>query len=318
MDQGLALAYGFNHDEAARSFRSAADRDPNLAMAYWGIAFVFGANYNLPSMPEREAIANAAIKKAQELAPQASAREQAYIAALSKRYSSDPKADLRQLAEQYSEAMGALAAKYPDDLNAATLYAESLMNLRPWALWNQDGTPAPGTEKILATLESVIKREPLHTGANHYYIHAVEASKSPHRALASAMRLAKLAPAAGQRDLSADVLLPQHPLRVHRPCHGRPLRRFHARRPPTRAACCAARKGHGHAGDQLPRHAHLDAGALRQVGGRAQVPAARSEPPLDDRYVALLPRHGLREDRQACRCREGNEVHGSATGEDPQ
>jgi len=197
VNQGMALAYGFNHDEAARSFRRAADLDPNLAMAYWGIAFVYGANYNLPSMPERETIANAAIKKAQQLAPKASPREQAYIAALSRRYSSDPKADLRQLAEQYSEAMGALSAKYPDDLNAATLYAESMMNLRPWALWNQDGTPAPGTEKTLATLESVIKRDPRHTGANHYYIHAVEASKSPHRALASAMRLAQLAPAAG-------------------------------------------------------------------------------------------------------------------------
>jgi tetratricopeptide (TPR) repeat protein len=196
-NQGLALIYGFNHDEAVRSFQHAAELDPNLAMAQWGIAFCYGANYNLPSMPDREKIASAAMKKAVALAPKASPPEQDYIAALSRRYSEDPNADLKQLAEDYAAAMHALSEKYPDDLDAATLYAESMMNLRPWTLWNHDGTPAPGTEEIVATLESVIKRDPNHTGANHYYIHAVEASEHPDRALASAHRLGALAPGAG-------------------------------------------------------------------------------------------------------------------------
>jgi len=196
-DQGLALVYGFNHDEAAKAFTRAAELDPKLAMAQWGVALVYGANYNMPSMPEREKIANEAMQRALALAPNATPEEQAYIAALSKRYSPDPHADLKKLAEDYADAMRQLSHRYPDDLDAATLFAESMMDLRPWALWNADGTPAPGTEEILHTLESVLKRDPDHLGANHYYIHAVEGSNDPERALPSAERLAALAPAAG-------------------------------------------------------------------------------------------------------------------------
>jgi tetratricopeptide (TPR) repeat protein len=196
-DQGLALCYGFNHDEAGRSFQKAAELDPGMAMAYWGLAFTLGSNYNMPSFPDREKAAAEAMAKAVALAGKASASERDYIQALSRRYSKDPKADRKVLAEAYSQAMRELTVKYPDDLDAATLYAESLMNLRPWELWKKDGSPAPGTEIIVRVLESVLRRDPNHVGANHYYIHAVEASFTPERALPSADRLAQLAPAAG-------------------------------------------------------------------------------------------------------------------------
>ena len=196
-DQGMALVFGFNHDEAARSFKRAAELDPKLAMAYWGIALTQGANYNLPSFPEREKAAAEAMKQAVALAPGASESEQDYIQALAHRYSNDPKADLKSLAIDYRDAMRALMQKYPDDLDAATLFAESAMNLRPWQLWSVDQKPAVGTMEIVATLESVLKRNPNHLGANHYYIHAVEAGPFPEHALASAQRLAALAPASG-------------------------------------------------------------------------------------------------------------------------
>jgi tetratricopeptide (TPR) repeat protein len=195
-DQGLAYIYAFNHEEAVRSFKRAAELDPQLAMAHWGIALSLGSNYNLQAdAPQlKEAYAN--VQKARTLAAKASARERAYIAALVKRYSDNPRADLQKLAADYKTAMGELVKRYPDDLDAATLYAESMMNLRPWKLW-ADGKPAEGTAEIVATLESVLKRDPRHTGANHYYIHAVEASPNPERALPSAMRLGRLAPSAG-------------------------------------------------------------------------------------------------------------------------
>ena len=196
-DQGVAFLYGFNHDEAAISFQHAAELDPALAMAWWGVALVNGANYNVPSEPEREKAAYAALQKATALAPRATESERAYIEALSVRYSGDPNADLQKQAIAYSQAMKKLSQRYPDDLHAATLYAESLMNLRPWALWNADGTPAPDTLEIVRVLESVINRNPRHIGANHYYIHATEASRSPERALPSAHRLGGLAPASG-------------------------------------------------------------------------------------------------------------------------
>ena len=120
-----------------------------------------------------------------------------YIEAMAVRYSANPKADRAALAKAYSQAMGALSKRNPDDLDAATLYAESLMNLRPWKLWTLDGKPAPGTDEIVAILESVMRRSPNHIGANHYYIHSTEASRSPERALASAKRLETLVPAAG-------------------------------------------------------------------------------------------------------------------------
>jgi tetratricopeptide (TPR) repeat protein len=196
-DQGLALAYGFNHEEAIRSFERAAELDPRAAMPLWGIALALGPNINLDVDPEREKKAFDASRKALELAAGAPANEQAYVRAVARRYSVDPKADLKALAEEYVKAMQELVRACPDDLDAATLYAESLMDLRPWKLWKQDGTPEPGTEEILSVLESVLKRNPGHLGANHYYIHAIEGSPHPERALPSAARLETLAPASG-------------------------------------------------------------------------------------------------------------------------
>src|SRR5438552_18643422 len=196
-DQGLKLVYGFNHDEARRSFQRAVELDPKLAMAHWGVALTLRPNYNLPGDPERARAGYDAVQRGVALQENASDPERAYINALTVRYSNDPNADLHALDRAYKDAMGKLAARYPDDLDAATLYAESAMNLNPWRLWSADGKPAEGTEEIVATLESVLKRDPNHLGANHYYIHAVEASLHPERALPSAARLEKLAPAEG-------------------------------------------------------------------------------------------------------------------------
>ena len=196
-DQGLRQIYAFNHDEAARSFQRAADLDRKLAMAYWGVAEAVGPNYNDSASDDRFAAAHTAIQKAVDLSGNASPAEQVYIKAMALRFPADPKADRRQAAEAYHGAMSELVKQFPDDLDAATLFAESGMNLHPWGLWMVDGTPREGTEEIVATLESVIKRDPNHFGAIHYYIHSVEASKSPERALAGANRLAAMAPAAG-------------------------------------------------------------------------------------------------------------------------
>jgi len=196
-DQGLRQIYAFNHDEAARSFQRAAELDSKLAMAYWGIAEAVGPNYNDPASENRFVQAHAAIEKAQTLTADASDADKAYIVALGKRFPADPKSDLHAAAEQYRDAMRDVVKRFPDDLDAATLFAEAGMNLHPWGLWRPDGTPEQGTEEIVATLESVIRREPNHLGAVHYYIHSVEASSSPERALAGASRLAQLAPAAG-------------------------------------------------------------------------------------------------------------------------
>jgi tetratricopeptide (TPR) repeat protein len=196
-DQGLRLIYAFNHDEAQRSFQRAAELDPQLAMAYWGIAEAVGPNYNDPASEDRFVQAHQAIERAENLADSASESDQAYIAALAKRFPADPKSDLRAAAEEYRDSMREVTKRFPEDLDAATLFAEAGMNLHPWELWHVDGSPEEGTEEIVATLESVIRREPNHLGAIHYYIHAVEASRSPERALAPANRLAQLAPAAG-------------------------------------------------------------------------------------------------------------------------
>jgi len=196
-DQGLDFVYGFNHDEAIRSFERAAGLDPKAAMPLWGIALALGPNINLDVDPEHEKKAFDAAQKALTLAASAPENEQAYVRAVARRYSNDPRADLKARAEDYASAMKELSRKYPDDLDAATLYAESLMDLRPWKLWKPDGTPEPGTEEIVSVLESVLKRDPTHLGANHYYVHAVEASPNPEKALASARRLESLAPASG-------------------------------------------------------------------------------------------------------------------------
>jgi len=199
-DQGLSFVYAFNHDEAVRSFKRAADLDPDLAMAYWGVAYALGPNINLDVDPEREIAAYNAVGRARALSAKASPQERDYIEALARRYTNDAAAKpetLHRLASDFSGAMGALSKKYPNDLDAAVLYAESLMDLRPWQLWNKDGSPAEGTTEIVATLESVLKRDPNHVGAIHYYIHAVEASPHPERALSYAPRLKQLMPAAG-------------------------------------------------------------------------------------------------------------------------
>ena len=196
-DQGLRLIYDFNHDEAARSFQRAAELDPKLAIAYWGIAEAVGPNYNDPASEDRFKQAHNAIQKAVDLSANASPAEQAYIQAMAKRFPADPKADLRKAAESYHDAMREVVKKYPDDLDAATLFAESGMDLHPWGLWHVDGTPEAGTEEIVITLESVIRRDPNHLGAIHYYIHATEASPNPERALAYANKLAAMAPNAG-------------------------------------------------------------------------------------------------------------------------
>ena len=196
-DQGFRMIYGFNHQEAIRSFKRAAELDPTMAMAWWGVAIALGPNINLDVDPDREKAAYDAAQKALSLSKSAPPDERAYIEALAKRYSKDPQSDLKKLAVDYKNAMGDLVKKYPDDLDAATLYAESAMDLRPWKLWSADGKPAEGTEEIIATLESVLNRNPNHPGAIHYYIHAVEASPHPERALAYAPRLPGLMPMAG-------------------------------------------------------------------------------------------------------------------------
>ncbi len=197
-DQGLALIWAFNHDEAVLAFQRAAQLDPDCAMAYWGIALAVGPNYN-DSEPDlnREKTAWDAVQRGIALAVNATPVERDYLMVLSTRYTNEPKPDLKQYAVFYKTAMASLVKKYPDDLDAAVLYAESIMDLHPWQLWTADGKPAEGTEDAVATLESVLQRDPNHIGANHFYIHAVEASPHPERALASADRLAKLAPQAG-------------------------------------------------------------------------------------------------------------------------
>lgn len=194
-DQGLRFLYAFNHDEARRAFEEAARLDPELAMAHWGVALSLGPNLNLPVDAARELAARAAVERGQAALAHASPAERDYLRALAVRYA--PEGDRRARDVAYADAMRALAASHPDDLDAATLFAEALMDLRPWDLWTRAGEPQPGTLEIVATLESVLARDPDHLGANHYYIHAVEASPHPERALPSADRLGELAPAAG-------------------------------------------------------------------------------------------------------------------------
>ena len=196
-DRGFDFVFGFNHEEAAKAFAKAAELDPSAAMPLWGVAWAIGPNYNLDIDDARSKQAWDATQKAVVLAKDGPPEERAYVEAMAIRFSPDPKADRAALARQYSERMGAVMRQYPDDLDAATLYAESLMNLKAWKLWTLDGAPADRTEEIVRVLEGVLARDPNHLGANHYYIHTVEASPSPARALASADRLRTLAPAAG-------------------------------------------------------------------------------------------------------------------------
>ena len=197
-DQGVNLLFGFNHAEAIRSFREAARLDPDCAMCWWGMAIALGPNINLPMPPDAVAPAWQALQQARRLAPKASAREQAWIAALSTRYAKDPKVDRRALDEAYAQAMGRLWRTHPEDLDAGTFYAEAMMDTQPWDYWQADGVTAKGHgAEIVSTLETVIKRAPEHPGALHLYIHAVEATTTPQRAEHAADVLLTLMPEAG-------------------------------------------------------------------------------------------------------------------------
>ncbi|MGE0821860.1 MAG: hypothetical protein AB7G75_09910 [Candidatus Binatia bacterium] len=197
-NQGMRLVYGFNHAEAIRAFEEVLRLDPHCAMAHWGIALALGPNLNDPMDNERGKKAYQAIQHAIALARHANAQERAYIEALAARYAADPEtADRKALDRAYADAMRTLSHRYPDDLDAATLFAAALMNTRPWDYWTADSQPQEGTLELVAALESVLERNPDHIGAIHYYIHAVEASAQPERALPYARRLAAQIPGAG-------------------------------------------------------------------------------------------------------------------------
>jgi tetratricopeptide (TPR) repeat protein len=199
-NQGLTLAYGFNHDEAARSFARAAQLDPGCALCLWGAAYTLGPNYNIPLLPDRAEAAWDAITRAQSRLDKVTPAERGLIEALARRYKGpeylDPAA-MQPFNEAYANAMRELAQRFPEDLDVQVLFADAAMVVRPWQLWSADGTPAPGTEEIVRVLEAVLAKSPAHVGANHLYIHAVEASKQPDRALAAAERLGGLVPGAG-------------------------------------------------------------------------------------------------------------------------
>lgn len=193
LNQGMNLTYAFNHAEASRAFREAARLDPNCAMAFWGQALVLGPNINAPMNPQDEAAAHELAQKAKSL--KASPRERDYIAALEKRYTG--KADDRAAADKaFANAMREVARKYPSDIDAATIFSESLMDLMPWVYWTRDGKPNPGTEEVVAALERVLKANPNHPGALHYWIHLWE-MPAPEKAEKEADRLGPLVPGAG-------------------------------------------------------------------------------------------------------------------------
>lgn len=196
-DEGLTLLYGFNHEEAFRSFARAAALDPAAPMPHWGMALALGTNINDVAPAARLVEAYAHLAEARTRAANGSEVEQGLIDALALRYVANPIDDAMTRERAYSDAMGALSKRFPDDLDVATLDAESRMNLRPWQLYDATGAPAPGTDAIVATLEAVMRANPAHPGANHYYIHAVEASNDPGRARPQAERLATLVPGAG-------------------------------------------------------------------------------------------------------------------------
>ena len=196
INQGLNLAYAFNHAEARRAFREAARLDPNLAMAYWGQALVLGPNINAQMEPNEEPSAFELVQKAMSLRSRATARERAYIEALAERYSGKAE-DRRPRDEAYMAAMKKVHERFPNDLDAATLYVESMMDLRPWGYWQRDGAPHAGTAEVVSLAERVMARNPKHPGALHMYIHLVEGTATPERAERAADTLLTLMPAAG-------------------------------------------------------------------------------------------------------------------------
>jgi tetratricopeptide (TPR) repeat protein len=200
-DQGMRFIWAFNHDEATRSFAKAAQIDPTCASCYWGVALTLGPNYNMPLMAEARArVGWTAVQKATANARHATPVERALIAAVAKRFSGphavDP-SNSAPLLKSYVGAMRGVAARYSRDADVQTMFAEGLMNTNPWKLWNADGTAGAATPEILAVLRRAMALQPLHPGANHYWIHAVEASPDPGQALKSALRLRGMMPAAG-------------------------------------------------------------------------------------------------------------------------
>jgi tetratricopeptide (TPR) repeat protein len=195
-NQGMRLYYAFNHAEAIRAFEEAVRHDTDCAMCYWGVSLSYGPNINLPMDRTAGLSAYEALKKALALETKANAKERAFIRALAVRYASDPPEARTALDIAYSREMRDLVQRYPDDLEAATLYAESLMDLSPWNYWTPEGQPRADTPAMLMQLERVMKANPSHPGANHFYIHAVEAVQ-PERAVVAAEQLAKLMPGAG-------------------------------------------------------------------------------------------------------------------------
>ncbi len=196
-DQGLRLKYAFNHEEAINAFTEASRLDPTAPMPYWGVALSLGPNINAAMDAKGESRAVEAVQKASARLAQATPRERAYVEALVARYSIKKSATRKAKDEAYANAMRRLVHEHPDDADAAILSAEAMMVLRPWDYWRVDGRPQPGTEEIVATLEKALQRHPDHPGACHYYIHAVEASPNPRRALPCAKRLPSLMPGAG-------------------------------------------------------------------------------------------------------------------------
>ncbi|MGB5723021.1 MAG: tetratricopeptide repeat protein [Parasphingorhabdus sp.] len=202
-NQGMVLAFGFNHAESIRSFKAAQRLDPTCAMCFWGEALATGPNINVTSKgkavmsePDRQS-AFAAINRALALKEGATPVERALIEAQAKRYNGDPASDRAPLDQAYAEAMGNVVAAYPEDDDAAAIYSEAWMNTMPWDYWSADGTPKPETEKVITTLERIIARSPQHPLALHLYLHAVEASKNPSRAEDEADMLANLVPGSG-------------------------------------------------------------------------------------------------------------------------
>jgi tetratricopeptide (TPR) repeat protein len=196
-DQGLRFVYAFNHEEAIRSFEEAARLDPSAPMPYWGIALASGPNINASMSKEEARRAVEAIKQARARLSAAGPAERSYIEALTKRYIGTPRASRATLDKAYADAMRSMWKIFPDDMDAGVLFAEAMMDLRPWDFWTAEGRPKPGTQEIVSTLEAVIEKQPDHPGACHYYIHAVEASQDPRRALPCADRLPALMPGAG-------------------------------------------------------------------------------------------------------------------------
>ncbi|WP_019987125.1 tetratricopeptide repeat protein [Rudanella lutea] len=195
-NQGLMLAVGFNHAEAARSFYEATRLDSTCAMAYWGFSYVLGPNYNAGMEPDNYERAYTAIQQAIRLSGHCTDKEKALIQALAKRYPATPVDDRKPFDEAYSTALRQVHEQFPDDADIAGFYAESLMDLHPWDLWEKDGRPKPWTPAIVTVLETLMARNPDHIALNHYYIHAVEASPTPERGLRSAAILGKVAPRA--------------------------------------------------------------------------------------------------------------------------